>query len=180
MDNDPEIAKLKVETVNKYIEIKIDALISKLNSTMDFLQSILLSKDITDLYNDENKNICIDNEELNWKYKVYTGLHSNKSIRFSISNSELDELMKFIAVYFSAKRKYLLDYTLPIETIIRNKYKRLIKLTNPYYSAITSKSREQSENNDYIHELNMDLLQRDEIENLHTMLDLMCKYTYYS
>lgn len=98
----------------------------------------------------------------------------------AISNHELDELMKYIAVYFSAQRQHLFDKEFSIKTTIRSIYNRLKKLTHPYYSSITSVSGELSEKHDEIYELNKNFLQCDEIKNLYTMLDLMYKYTNYS
>lgn len=179
IDSGPEITVLRTETVNKYIEIKIKALTSRLSSSISFLESVLLSKNIKE-HDDEFKYIPIENEKLNWKYRVYTGLHNETGMYRAISNQELDELMKYIAVYFSVQRQHLFDKEFSIKTTIRSIYNRLKKLTNPYYSVLTSVSGELSEKHDEIYELNKNFLQCDEIKNLYTMLDLMYKYTNYS
>lgn len=180
IDNSPEITALKTEMTNKYIDIKIKALDSKLNSSLIFLESVLLSKSITKHDDGQFNYIPIEDERINWKYRVYTGLHNEQDVYRAINNHELDDFMKYIAVYFSLKRQHLSDNTYDIKGYMLKNIKRLKKLTDPYYSAITSVSGESSEIHDEIFELNKNFLQCDEIRYLHTMLDFMYKYTTYS
>lgn len=181
IDNSPEITVLKTEMTNKYIDIKIKAFNSRLNSSLIFLESVLLSKSITEYDDSQFNYIPLEDERINWKYRVYTGLHNEQDVYRAINNHELDDFMKYIAVYFSLKRQHLwvLDKEYDIKKYTLDNINRLKKLTDPYYSAITSVSGKSSEKHDEIFELNKNFLQCDEIRYLHTMLDLMYKYVIY-
>lgn len=184
IDRSFDIAKLKNETVMKYIQIKTKALLSELNNTIKFIEELLKARSPEEfLRGYKQYYILFSENKINWKYKLYCDMKVEENSLITINKIQLKQLMKFIAVYVIAVKlqynKIKLD---KISDTLWSYMEKLLHMPNKKYDCYYHKSNDRNDRrkSDKFNKTNVEFLNSDEIRNLYTMTKRMYKYLRYS
>lgn len=184
MDMDFDITELRNEVTMKYIQVKINALLSELQETVKFIEELLKARSPNEIFRKyENYDVTVTEEKLNWKYKLYFYTQDENKIRVTINQIRLEQLIKFISVYASACRFYCnkFEFEMNID-IIRSCIKRMLHMPYKKYESYYEKSDDRAsiKQKEIFNKTNMEFLNSYEIKSLYAMTKMMYKYLRYS
>lgn len=183
-DTSIEIIEFRNEMMMKYIKIKIEVLLSELKKTVGFIEKLLKARNSEEILRRyENCFVTAPECQFNWKYKLYFYMQNEDNIRITINECQLEQLMKFIAVYVTAVRvqgdRFKFDM---VSDIVWACMEKLLQMPNRKYDYYYNKSNDSNyiRRGKIFDKTNMEFLDSYEIRNLYTMTKMMYKYIKYS
>lgn len=184
MDRDFDIAELRNETMMKYIQIKTESLLAELNTTVKFIEKLFKARSAKEFLSGYKQYYILSSEnKINWKYKLYCDMGIEENNPITINKMQLEQLMKFIAVYVIAIRLQGDKFKFEIDSdILWSCMENLLQMPNKKYEYYYNKSNDRNDRrkSEKFDKTNTEFLDSDEIKNLYIMIKRMYRYLRYS
>lgn len=178
-DNGLDCLEIRNEMTIKYIELKIDIYIKKLNATIELAEKLFNIKLPDEMITDVR--LRLGDEKNNWKYNLLYNMCDDTSQKIAISLEELKEILGWISTLIigsringkscNKRKDEFKDYAERIANMQNTTYKGIY---GPY------KSNAEKKYADRFDKLNEELWKSEIIQNMYKWIKKILGYIIYS
>lgn len=172
---DHEAMSLAEDIMRRLIEVKIAAMLDRINKTKNLIFHLLRTSDAKSFKYHQKYRLPIQAYDGNWKYNFYSFLKDGNGEPIAIDDTQLDEFMQWISTGVIANRHQNLkiDFSEIKEKlwILINEFFEMEQIS---YKTLYGESYGKVEK-----EKEEKFLESDKVQNLNLMLQRMYKYLLY-